>query len=166
MIEYSEFNHETYDAFADAAKARVIGETQSPFHIEVRFLGGLTPSQKQVFKDAADRWTKIIVGDVPDVMVNSQSIDDVLIEAQGAFIYEPGRVLGQASNRPTVVLIDRESSPADERTWRSLLGCGWRRSSRGDQLVLPSTIAAGHANELRSPISPGLKGPGRSRTAD
>jgi hypothetical protein len=99
MSEYSESNYETYDARADAAVAMEIGEIQSPFHIEVRFLGGLTESQKQVFKDAADRWTRLIVGDLPDAMVSGELIDDLVIEAQGAPIDGVGGVLGQAGPR-------------------------------------------------------------------
>jgi hypothetical protein len=99
MSEYSETNYETYDAWADAAAAMELGETQSPFHIEVSFRGGLTESQKQAFKNAADRWTRVIVGDLPDAMVNGERIDDVLIEAQGAPIDGVGRVLGQAGPR-------------------------------------------------------------------
>jgi hypothetical protein len=99
MSEYSEARYETYDARADAARAGEISATQSPYHIEVRFLGGLTSSQMQVFKDAADRWTRLIVGDLPDVLVNGQIVDDVVIEAQGAPIDGVGGILGQAGPR-------------------------------------------------------------------
>jgi hypothetical protein len=51
---------------AEAALAAAV----SPFTIEVRFLGGLTQTQKDAFKDAANRWTKLIVGDLPSVQVN------------------------------------------------------------------------------------------------
>jgi hypothetical protein len=62
----------------------------------LRFLGGLTTPQKNAFKTAADRWTKVIVGDLPDVMVGGELIDDVLIEAQGVPIDGVGGILGQA----------------------------------------------------------------------
>ena len=71
-------------------------EAVSPFTIEVRFLGGLTQTQKDAFKAAADRWTKVIVGDLPAFEVNGEIIDDILIEAQGQSIDGPGKVLGQA----------------------------------------------------------------------
>jgi hypothetical protein len=45
---------------------------------------------------AADRWTRIIVGDLPSVLVDGEVIDDVLILAQGRSIDGPGRILGQA----------------------------------------------------------------------
>ena len=96
MRDYSEANFETYDARADSERAKEVAATGSPFHIEVRFLGGLTASQKQVFKDAADRWAKLIVGDLPDVIVAGQIVDDVRIDAQGVPIDGVGAILGQA----------------------------------------------------------------------
>jgi hypothetical protein len=77
---------------ADAGAAAV----QSAYKIEVRFLGGLSTSQQNAFKAAADRWTKIITGDVPSVVVGGEVIDDLLIEAQGIEIDGEGGILGQA----------------------------------------------------------------------
>jgi hypothetical protein len=57
---------------------------------------GLTPAQKAAFQSAANRWTKVIVGDLPPVRVEGEVIDDVVILAQGKPIDGPGRVLGQA----------------------------------------------------------------------
>lgn len=68
----------------------------SPFTIEVRFLGGLTQTQKDAFKAAANRWSRVITGDLPSVMVDGEVIDDLLILAQGEAIDGPGRILGQA----------------------------------------------------------------------
>jgi len=68
----------------------------TPFTIEVRFLGGLTQTQKNAFKAAANRWSRVIVGDLPDIMVDGEVIDDVLILAQGQNIDGPGQILGQA----------------------------------------------------------------------
>lgn len=99
MSEYSEARYETYHARADAGRAREVCDAESPYHIEVRFLGGLTESQMQVFKDAADRWTRLIVGDLPDVLVDGEVVDDVVIEAQGAPIDGVGGILGQAGPR-------------------------------------------------------------------
>lgn len=87
---------EVYRAQADAKIARDIAATTSPFTIEVRFLGGLTPQQMDAFRSAADRWSSVIVGDLPDVVVEGEFVDDVLILAQGANIDGPGQVLGQA----------------------------------------------------------------------
>src|SRR5919205_2868648 len=79
-------------AEAAAATAAVV----SQFEITVRFRGGLTQTQKNAFKAAADRWSRIIVGDLPSVQVDGELIDDVLIEAQGSNIDGPSGILGQA----------------------------------------------------------------------
>jgi hypothetical protein len=79
-----------------AAKRRGKAAAVSPYTIEVRFLGGLTTAQKNAFKTAADRWTKVIVGDLPSVQVDGEVIDDLLILAQGVAIDGPGGILGQA----------------------------------------------------------------------
>jgi hypothetical protein len=64
--------------------------------IEVRFLGGLTETQMQAFRSAADRWTRVIIGDLPAVQVDGEVIDDLLILAQGTDIDGAGGILGQA----------------------------------------------------------------------
>jgi Leishmanolysin len=88
-------SYELYVARADAKAAQKANAT-APFTITVVFLGGLTTAQKNAFKAAADRWSKVIVGDLPNVVVNGQVIDDVLIEASGVAIDGPGNILGQA----------------------------------------------------------------------
>lgn len=87
---------ESYLAHASVKASASAAAIQSAYKIEVRFLGGLTTTQKNAFKTAADRWSKVIVGDVPSVLVGGQVIDDLLIEAQGVAIDGPGRILGQA----------------------------------------------------------------------
>jgi hypothetical protein len=88
--------YEVYQAKADAEAALTLAATTSPFTIEVRFLGGLTETQKAAFKAAADRWTRVIVGDLPSVNVENEVIDDLLILAQGTPIDGVGKILGQA----------------------------------------------------------------------
>jgi subtilisin-like proprotein convertase family protein len=78
-------------------------EVASEFSIDVRFLGGLTASQRHVFETAAARWSEIIIGDLPEVTIDEETIDDLIIEARGASIDGPGNVLGQAG--PTRVRI-------------------------------------------------------------
>lgn len=86
---------EVYIAKANA-KAAKAANAAAPFTIKVVFLGGLNTAQKNAFKAAADRWSKVIVGDLPDIVINGQLIDDLLIEASGTPIDGPGNILGQA----------------------------------------------------------------------
>jgi Leishmanolysin len=97
---------ENYVARADAARAKAVADTDSPFTIEVWFLGGLSDTQQAAFVAAADRWVRLIVGDLPDAAIPSLApeghpVDDVLIFASGSEIDGPGdgqrNVLGQAS---------------------------------------------------------------------
>jgi hypothetical protein len=87
---------ESYRAVADEKAARLLADTTSPFTIEVRFGDGLTQRQKDAFKAAADRWTRIIVGDLPSVLVEGEVVDDLLILADGSDIDGPSGILGQA----------------------------------------------------------------------
>ena len=87
---------ESYTAHASVKASASAAKVQSAYKIVVRFLGGLTTAQKKAFKTAANRWTKVIVGDLPSVLVGGEVIDDLLIEAQGVAIDGPGGILGQA----------------------------------------------------------------------
>ncbi|GAA2857612.1 leishmanolysin-related zinc metalloendopeptidase [Pseudonocardia halophobica] len=94
---------ESYRAVADAARAVEaaagtlgVAAAASPFTIDVRFTGGLDARQQEAFAAAADRWTRMIVGDLPAVVVDGETIDDVLILASGADIDGSGQILGQA----------------------------------------------------------------------
>src|SRR6266536_3528746 len=95
---------ESYVAHASVKAGASARAITSAYKIEVRFLGGLTTTQKNAFKSAANRWTMMIVGDVPSVLVDGEVIDDLLILAQGVAIDGPGGILGQAGPthlRPT-----------------------------------------------------------------
>ena len=74
------------------------------FSIEVRFEGGLTPSQRAVFELAAARWREVILGDLPAVIINGEEIDDLIIFAKGEHIDGQGSILGQAG--PTQIRSD------------------------------------------------------------
>ena len=87
---------ESYVAHASVMAKASVAAIQSAYKIEVRFLGGLNAAQKNAFKKAADRWSKVIIGDLPSVVVGQDVIDDLLIEAQGVPIDGPGKILGQA----------------------------------------------------------------------
>jgi hypothetical protein len=99
--EQSPQGYEIYRSVSQAALASLAAAgdgaaAASPFTIEIRFAGGLTQSQKDAFAAAADRWTRVIVGDLPSATVDGETIDDLVILAQGAVIDGPGTVLGQA----------------------------------------------------------------------
>jgi hypothetical protein len=87
--------HEVFVARANSRRAAA-AKAKAPFTITVVFTGGLNTPQKNAFKRAARRWSRVIVGDLPDVTVGAQLIDDVLIEASGVPIDGPGGILGQA----------------------------------------------------------------------
>lgn len=92
---------EVYVATKGAAMAPVGAAPGAPaaagYTIEIRFLGGLTDRQKSAFKKAANRWTKAIIGDLPDVLdENGRLINNLVVLAQGAPIDGVGSVLGQA----------------------------------------------------------------------
>jgi hypothetical protein len=92
-------DYETYQARADEQRALDLAATTSPFTIVVRFIGGLTQRQQDAFAAAADRWVRVIVGDLPDILVGDELIDDVVISAQGRPIDGPGIILGSAGPR-------------------------------------------------------------------
>lgn len=77
---------------------------QTGFQIVVRFLSGLSPAQKLAFKKAAQRWTRVIRGDLPSVTIDNEVIDDLLILAEGAGMDGSGGTLAEAG--PTHVRAD------------------------------------------------------------
>ncbi len=66
------------------------------FVIDVRFQGGLTTAQQAAFATAATRWSRIITADLPSVIVEGETIDDLVIDAEGVAIDGRGGILGQA----------------------------------------------------------------------
>jgi hypothetical protein len=87
--------YEIYRARANAVAAAA-QNVELPFSITIRFLGGLTEGQSAAFRNAADRWTRVIIGGLPPVEVDGETIDDVLILAEGTPIDGIGEILGQA----------------------------------------------------------------------
>lgn len=82
---------------AVASRSAAFAQAQSsPFSIDVRFTGGLSDRQQAAFATAADRWARMIVGDLPAVDVDGETVDDVLVLASGAAIDGAGQILGQA----------------------------------------------------------------------
>ncbi|WP_410612650.1 leishmanolysin-related zinc metalloendopeptidase [Amycolatopsis sp. lyj-109] len=121
----------TYHARADAGRARLLTGTTSPFTITVRFVGGLTQAQQDAFAAAADRWATVIVGDLPDVVLDGEPIDDVLIVAKGADIDGVGGILGQA--RITHV------RPAGPEPWALLPARGEMTFDKADLAKMEAT---------------------------
>ncbi len=73
------------------------GSSGSGFQITLEYGAGLTDSQKVIFQQAANRWSQIILGDLPDVtLANGTVIDDVVITASGPYIDGVSGILGQA----------------------------------------------------------------------
>jgi hypothetical protein len=66
------------------------------YNITVNFSGTWTTQLQQVFVDAANRISAIVVGDLPDVVVRGVRIDDVAIDASLKAIDGVGGILGQA----------------------------------------------------------------------
>ena len=72
----------------------------SDFQIEVVFTdNGLTGSQQAIFAQAAARWSEVIIGDLPDDLVDGVLIDDLRIDASAPDIDGVGNILGQAGPR-------------------------------------------------------------------
>jgi hypothetical protein len=85
---------------SSATGVATIRDDDTAFEIIVRFPdASLTPAQQQVFRDAARRWSEIIVGDLPDVTLGGRVIDDIEITATAPFIDGPGKILGSAGPR-------------------------------------------------------------------
>jgi hypothetical protein len=81
----------------------------SAFDIEVQFLSSATPSQRQAFTDAQERWESLVTGDIENIPLQAQAddcgpgspalnqtIDDLLIFVTLENIDGPGGVLGSA----------------------------------------------------------------------
>ena len=71
-------------------------QPERPFTVAVNFLGGLTDSQMAIFQVAADRWSEIIVGNLPSIDTDLGVVDDLVIDAEGITIDGTGGILGQA----------------------------------------------------------------------
>ena len=82
-----------------------VSAAASQYKIDVLFIdSSLTASQQAIFTSAANRWSEIITGDVPDVFVPGsfftdgvgRTVDDIAIEASAPAIDGVGGILGQA----------------------------------------------------------------------
>ena len=87
-----------------------LGVTSS-YHIDLRYLSLVAPSQQAAFDSAAARWERLIIGDVPDIpnvtltsgqcgvnspAITNETIDDIVIFVTIDQIDGPGGILGEA----------------------------------------------------------------------
>ena len=79
---------ETADQFSSRMSA------EPPYVIDVRFKGGLTSAQQAAFATAAERWSRVIAADAPAVVVDGETVDDIVIDADGVAIDGPQGILG------------------------------------------------------------------------
>ena len=87
------------------------GPDRGRYNITLKFIVPVTPEQEQVFQDAAARWERIIIKDLPPYTGTLPSaflgfppavdgtVDDIVIEVALAPIDGPGGILGQAGPR-------------------------------------------------------------------
>jgi len=75
--------------------ATTVAALGSAFSITLQ-LSGLTTGQQAIFRQAANRWSQIITGDLPDATFNGIPVDDVLISASASYIDGNSGVLGSA----------------------------------------------------------------------
>lgn len=76
-------------------KFSTVTGTVSDYQIDVT-MSGMTSSQQQIVLQAVNRWEQIIVGDVPDVVYQGQTIDDIRIDISAVPIDGVDGILGQA----------------------------------------------------------------------
>lgn len=83
------------ETFVSSGGRQVAGDQCSDaFCIELRLGDGLKDSHKTAFKEAALRWTRAIIGDLPSHDVNGETIDDIRIYVSAGYIDGKGGVLG------------------------------------------------------------------------
>jgi len=75
------------------------GESTTPtsggFQITLN-MTGLTSSQRSIFQQAANRWSQVITGDLPNATYHGQTVDDLLIDASSVAIDGVDGILGQS----------------------------------------------------------------------
>jgi Leishmanolysin/Bacterial pre-peptidase C-terminal domain len=57
---------------------------------------GLTAAEQAIFQQAANRWSQVITGDLPNATYHGQTVDDLLISASAPTIDGVGGILGQS----------------------------------------------------------------------
>lgn len=116
------------NAILETAEGNNVGGTGLPFVVAIpanagQFnisfnFRGLTASQQEIFRQAGDRWSEIIVGDLPDQTYYGVFIDDVQINVSAKSIDGDGRILGQSgpqrfrygTNLPLISVMELDSA--------------------------------------------------------
>ncbi|OEK04409.1 leishmanolysin-related zinc metalloendopeptidase [Roseivirga misakiensis] len=68
----------------------------SSLTLNIRFNGGITPSQELIFQESAQRWSQIITEDLPLVKIDNEQIKGIVIDASAHPIDGKSGILGQA----------------------------------------------------------------------
>jgi hypothetical protein len=97
------------EAAVDQVIVRFVATAESPFVIEVRWVGSATPRQKAVVSEAIARWRRVVLSELTDVPVRSaagacfesqpaldETVDDLLLFVEFVSIDGPMGVLGHA----------------------------------------------------------------------
>ena len=96
FIGYNDFiDQQNRGRFGQMGSFAPTDKTAHDFDIEIDFTG-FNATQRNIFRQAADRWEEVIVGDLPGMMIGSRFVDDVLIDAIAAPIDGVSNILGQA----------------------------------------------------------------------
>lgn len=110
LIEIKDLGEESPEALKGRA-TDAAGNDRGRFNITLNYVVPVTDRQRQVFEDAAARWERIIIGDVPSFTgeipsafiglppASEGTLDDVVIEVALTPIDGPGSILGSAGPR-------------------------------------------------------------------
>jgi hypothetical protein len=88
--------YQSYQARADRDGAKALAATDSPFTIEIRFLGGLTATQQAASEPLRTGGRRSSLATCPTSSSMGSLVDDVVILAQGKAIDGAGKILGRA----------------------------------------------------------------------
>jgi hypothetical protein len=97
LVGYNDmFDQQVIGRWGQMGTAAPSDKLAHDFEIDVVFGTGLSAAQRNIFLQAADRWEEVILGDLPNVTVDGELIDDVQIDAAAADIDGVNGILGQA----------------------------------------------------------------------
>src|SRR6266567_525583 len=129
-------NREHFSAKGPVGSAS--GGVKHPFSMDVDFHDGLTPIQRQAFRDAVGRWLNVIVGGGPPVVAGGETIDGLLVLAKCEKL--PDREGGLAANTELDLAALRDSTAGQAK---DLPGKATITLDLGDMKELDQDEAAG-----------------------